>query len=425
MRKILGVSFGGGIVRASLIETGFRRSKPAGSEDVVLPENAGERPAFIVETLKRWKTEHAPYGAVLGLPLEHFSHQLIEMPAMKKADLRSALMFDLEKFLPLPVDEYIFDFVTAPAGPGNLKVLVLSVKKDVVNAYCRYFIEADVEILSVRCNTIDALCAVMDAAGEKGVSGLFVNMTDHTFEVTGLKNSMPVYLKCFSSNIDLAKELERLSELHPGPVYFLGDPGQLITEKFAGRKYHISIANALAGSRTVKPAVNLEFIPWEMIPPPKDYYPHLIGALSGAALVLFLLAGLTTYYKESRTLASIEAKRSAIKDKASKVSVERKKLELLQGDRKALFDFVHRSNVAVRALSDLSNVLSKDAWLINFSVDDKGKLEMEGFSGNTAKLVVELENSKEFKNVSFSAPIIAKEGEERFALKAEVEGLEK
>jgi hypothetical protein len=46
---------------------------------------------------------------------------------------------------------------------------------------------------------------------------------------------------------------------------------------------------------------------------------------------------------------------------------------------------------------------------------------MEGFASRTSDLVVALEKSKAFKNISFSAPIISRDRQERFALKMEVE----
>ncbi len=85
-------------------------------------------------------------------------------------------------------------------------------------------------------------------------------------------------------------------------------------------------------------------------------------------------------------------------------------------------DFQNRSNMSIRILNTLSKILPTDSWIINLSVDDKGRVEMEGFTKKTAGLVLALEKSKAFKNISFSAPIIAKDSEERFALKMEVEG---
>jgi hypothetical protein len=67
-------------------------------------------------------------------------------------------------------------------------------------------------------------------------------------------------------------------------------------------------------------------------------------------------------------------------------------------------------------------VLPKDAWLVSFSADEKGKVEVEGFTKKTSDLVIAIEKSRAIRNVSFSSPIVAKDGEERFSLKLEVDG---
>jgi hypothetical protein len=108
--------------------------------------------------------------------------------------------------------------------------------------------------------------------------------------------------------------------------------------------------------------------------------------------------------------------------KEAGVIEQRKKLESLQSDGRVLLDFLGRSNAAIRALRVLSEVLPKDAWLVSFSADEKGKVEIEGFTKRTSDLVMAIEKSGAIRNVSFSSPIVAKDGEERFSLKLEVGG---
>jgi Tfp pilus assembly protein PilN len=71
-------------------------------------------------------------------------------------------------------------------------------------------------------------------------------------------------------------------------------------------------------------------------------------------------------------------------------------------------------------MRDLSRAVPADTWVINLSVDDKGNIEMEGFSRKTSDLVLALEKAGLFKSIAFAAPIISREGEERFSLKLEV-----
>jgi len=76
--------------------------------------------------------------------------------------------------------------------------------------------------------------------------------------------------------------------------------------------------------------------------------------------------------------------------------------------------------MAIRVLKDLTAVVPDNAWIINLVVDEKGLVEIEGFSRKTSDLVTALDKSKLFKNIAFAAPILFRDGEERFSLKFEV-----
>jgi Tfp pilus assembly protein PilN len=150
------------------------------------------------------------------------------------------------------------------------------------------------------------------------------------------------------------------------------------------------------------------------------YYPQAVAGLVGFALIFYLLTGLLIFYKDYTALKDVEEKRAAIRSRASGMLEAKKKLDLLSGDHQALSGFLGRSTMAARVMSSLSTVLPKEAWLISLTVDDKGAIEIEGFTNRTAALIMALEKSRKFRNVSYTAPIITKDGEERFALKLEV-----
>lgn len=423
MRRILGVSLGAEMLGMEVVESGLTAKKTVKSENRALPAEKEERGPFIAAAFAEWKKEYVPDGAVIGLPLRRFSHQLIDMPTMKRNDLKKALLFELEKYLPLPVDEYLFDFMTLPGERGRTKVLVLSVKKEVVREATGMAAAAGISLLSVRCNTLAALRSLLDIAGEKNVNGLFVHINGDGYEVSGIKNSFPVYLKGYSKNTDMISELERLAVLYPGQAYFMGNADQASAEIFRGKKFRSLVPGALASSAAQKHPLLLDFLPEDLARTGADPYPYLISGLAAASLAIFLLTGATVYYKEWNALKDVEAKRLAIRARSAAVLAQRKKLDALQGDRKALREFRGKSNVAIKVLSELSEVLPKDAWLINIAIDDKGKVEIEGFTRKTSLVISALEKSKAFRNVGFSAPILARDGEERFALRMEVEAL--
>ena len=425
MPKILGVNIDSGSLHASLIDSRFRSVKHVKSERVVLPENREERKSVMLATLTKWQKEYMPAGVVIGLTLQNFSWRIIEMPSMKRADMKKALFFELEKYLPLPMDEYIYDFLVTGTGktaPNMIKIQVFSIKKEILNSLLKIVKEAGMDILSVRCSTTDILCGVMDIGGEKRLEGIFVNATDDAYEIAGLRGSMPLYMKRVPKAAQVKDEIEALAAQYPGRVYVTGPLEQSVTGQFNSRKFQLLTPDLLANSFVKKTPLDLNFLPDEYIKPKKDYYPYIIGGLAAATILLFLLTGVITWYKDRSTLAEVEAKTATIKNKASGIIEAQKKLDLLQNDRSVLLDFQNRSNLSIRILNTLSNTLPTDSWLMNLSIDDKGKVEMEGFTKKTANLVLALEKSKAFKNISFSAPIIAKNSEERFALKMEVEG---
>jgi hypothetical protein len=420
VRRILGVSLENDSVSGAAVDARLRGAKTVELEAVALPAEAGERAEYITETLKRWKREYAPCGVVIGLPLKNFSHQLIDMPTMSRPDMMRALHFELEKYLPVAVDEYLFDFVSMPREKGRAAVLVFSIKREVVNRIAGYAKEAEMDVLSIRAGTAVSLSILMDVADKKDISGLFVNITGSACELVGLKNSLPVYVKGLPMGDGVADEIERLSVLYPGGIYFMGDAEPSIIEKFDGRKFEMPAANALALSEVKRMRYPLNFLPPDLVRRKPDRYPVIIGGFAAATLLLYLLTGMVGYYKDWRALRSIEVKRAAIRSKEAGMLKERKKLESLQSDGRVLLDFLGRSNTAIRALKELSDVLPKDAWLVSFSADEKGKVEIEGFTKRTSDLVIAIEKSRAIRNVSFSSPIVAKDGEERFSLKLEV-----
>jgi len=425
MPKILGVNIDSGSLNASLVESTFRSVKHIKTERTVLPENKEERNSAMLEAMSKWQKELMPAGVVIGLPLQNFSWRTIEMPSMKKTDMHNALYFELEKYLPLPMDEYLYDFIVTGSGKtasNMVKVLVFSIKKDILNGLLKIVIEAGMEILSVRCSTTDVLCGVIDISGEKRLDGIFLNVSDDAYEIAGLHDSMPVYMKKVPKAAEVKDEIAALALQYPGKLYVAGPIDQSVSSEFNSRKFQVLTPDLLASSYVKKTLLNLNFLPVEFIKEKKDHYPYIVGGLAAATILIFLLTGVIAWYKDWRAIGEIEAKISAIKSKASGTIEAQKKLDLLKSDMSALLEFQNKSNVTIRVLSTLSKTLPKDAWLMNLSIDDKGKVEMEGFTAKTSNLVVALEKSNVFKNISFSAPIISKDREERFALKMEVEG---
>ncbi|MCX5692115.1 MAG: type IV pilus assembly protein PilM [Candidatus Omnitrophica bacterium] len=83
----------------------------------------------------------------------------IEMPPMKKEELRSAIKFEGGKYIPFDINEAILDSAVldkSPSGAAN-RVLLVAAKKDRVNGCMEMFKEIGLEIASIGVDTMAML----------------------------------------------------------------------------------------------------------------------------------------------------------------------------------------------------------------------------------------------------------------------------
>lgn len=420
MQRIAGVELSDTRLSATIIESGFRSARILKSLELSLPANKEERESLIADAFTSIKKEYSPKGAVLGIPLKYFTCHAIEIPAMSRSDVRKALLYEMEKYLPLPVDEYIIDFVIKPAGKDKISVFVASVKNTVVLDIIKLLQSYDIAILAVRCSAFSAVSSSIDSSGRKKLTGIFLYSSDNTYDIVVVENSSPIFFKSFDDAAMAGYEIEKHRDLHKGIINVIGNTVYEFTKDLVVKNHHLSISRSLAFSGVKKPLIDFNFTPYSYHKQNIEYYPYILGGLSVVAVVLFLLTSLIAYYKDYRTLQSIESQISSIEEKASAVLQERKRLDQMEKERVFFADFQGRSSIAIKVLSELSRSLPDEAWLVNFTIDDRGLIEIEGFAKKTSDMVIALEKTGLFQNISFTSPIVSKEGEERFAIKMEV-----
>ncbi|MDO8603392.1 MAG: type IV pilus assembly protein PilM [Candidatus Omnitrophota bacterium] len=85
----------------------------------------------------------------------------IEMPPMKREELKSAIKFEGGKYIPFDINEAILDCAILDKGPsGNAnRVLLVAAKKDKVNSYMEIFKDAGLDIANIDVDTVAILNA--------------------------------------------------------------------------------------------------------------------------------------------------------------------------------------------------------------------------------------------------------------------------
>lgn len=125
----------------------------------------------------------------------------IEMPPMKKEELRSAIKFEGGKYIPFDVNEAILDCAVldkSPAGNAN-RVLFVAAKKDKVNGCMEVFKKMGLEIASIDVDAMAMLNAFQRLSLGPKQEGIYamVNIGDKFSNMNIVANTYP----CFTRDI--------------------------------------------------------------------------------------------------------------------------------------------------------------------------------------------------------------------------------
>lgn len=416
--RVAGVSLEDSFLRVSIVDKKFGIIKPVKSEDIKIPPSEQERLSVIKETFQRLKEKYKTDSIVIGLGFNNFSHHIIDMPSLSKADMKNALLYELEKYLPLPPEEYIYDFFSIEKTRNRTKTLILSIRRDRMDGILNAARDSRLNLLSVRCSFIEAINEFIMAA--KMRDAIFIYAAEDAYHIAGLKDQKPILFRTILKGKNVISELERLTESFGGDIYVSGVPDPGLLDKVNTKTFSLSLSNAIALSVLKRPGFELNFIPADFLPVKKDYYPYAIGAITALAVVLFFFTAIYSYYKDYAALSNVEKRIEQIKGKTSGFLEARKKTEFIYEKRKFLYEFREKRSLNIKVLTELSRILPKDAWLTAMSVDEKGKVEIEGFAKRAAGIIEPLSRSKLFKKVEFVAPIVSQDGEEKFSVRMSV-----
>jgi len=139
-KKFKVVSFGESQIEPGIIEQGEIKDE--------------EKLAKIVkEATKKVKTKYV----IASLPEEKAFLQVIKMPMMSEEDLKSAIVFEAENYIPLPVNEVYLDCEIVPPVYNHLKhldVLLAAIPKRTVDLYLRVLKKAGLKPIAFEIESL-------------------------------------------------------------------------------------------------------------------------------------------------------------------------------------------------------------------------------------------------------------------------------
>jgi type IV pilus assembly protein PilM len=175
-RALLGLDIGTSAVRAAQVS---RKTDPPTLErfaTVPLPRGAvagGEIvDAAAVADAVRELLRRGRLGAkrtAIGVANQKVVVRQVELPAMEEAELRSALQFQAQEHIPIPIEEAILDFQIleeslTPEGDRTIKVLLVAAQRDMVSAFVSVGEKAGLDVAAVDLSPFAAVRAVGSTA---------------------------------------------------------------------------------------------------------------------------------------------------------------------------------------------------------------------------------------------------------------------
>jgi general secretion pathway protein L len=383
----------------------------------------------------------------VGIPRRRAVVKAIELPAVAGADVRRMVGFELERHLPFPAADALYDFQVLEAVPDRpVRVLLVAVERRVFERLAQLLREAGLvpRLVDVTIHNVAALPA--PGREQRGEARVFVRVEDTDAELVVVRHGRPIVSRAFPVPPNgkerghvLADELRRsLGSLRTedreavADVTVLGDA--LAVTDWAELPLHTTIAlpEEVAGipeDRRLIPALALalrrpghgtlrtNLMPDELRPHPFPWPLAVTAGLAAVVLLLALAVPAVTLIRDERRLGALDAALARlgpdvreIEKVAASAERARREVEILRG-----FEAQHLRMLPL--LRELTELLPQDVWLTNVSVDKKG-IELAGFANSASQLIPLLEASPTLERVEFTSPVTKGRDREQFRLKA-------
>jgi Tfp pilus assembly protein PilN len=380
--------------------------------------------------------------AQVGLPRRAVVAKAVELPGVPGADLRRMIGFELERHLPYPPSDAVFDFEVLDAGAGRpLRVLLVAVERRSHERVRQLLQEAGLTPRLVGVG-IHGLARLAAREGGRGQIVLWLEATDAELAVIVrgrvlASRAFPVPADGENRERALATEIRRtlavLPETDraevtevvvgglPPPAFDTGTlsllQGVAGPPGIQGSEDARLPALAVALERPEKRPFVANLLPEDLRPRP---FPWPLVATAALALLTVAIGAAipaVTFVNERRTLATLDAQIARLAPQVRRAEQLAAEAERARRELATIRGFEDQGLRPLPVLRELTEMLPADAWLTTLSVDKNG-LELGGFANAAAQLIPLLEASPGFERVEFTSPVTKGRDREQFRLRA-------
>jgi len=424
-----------------------------------------ERDLEIINAIQRFVANQnsSKENVFVALPREKTLMKLLEVPSAVEENLRKALEYELAKHVPFSPEEAAFDFQILEKTEGLLRVLLVVIKKDIVNEYLDLFRRMGIRPVAIEISsTASANLFYYDQNPVGQPSFALIDIRKHFFEFHFFEQgSLTETVQCpFFNENQKAKEVTeayRLSLLKGlGPkdgkqnLFAYGEEvdDPLINDLKEWLSFDITSAPALKKIRTanglqripvsypsiglalrglLKTKWNINLLPVNLRKKVSHIGVYLAVFFCMVSLVLGAALVVRPFLQEREELNRVLAEVKATKPKMDAIEAIQKKREMLEKEVREFETLISEGTSRLNILKELSEILPSTVWIWNMKLKSKD-LEINGFANSASDLIAILDKSSLFEKVEFSSPVTKERRlfgdqteKERFRISAKIE----
>jgi type IV pilus assembly protein PilM len=206
-RSAIGLDIGTSSVRAAELSFGKRGVSLDKFGQVALPPGAvrdGEvvDPYAVSEAIKQlWShTGFSHKQVVVGVANQRVIVRQVELPSMPEKELKEALPFQVQDFLPMPVDQAVLDFfpleeVADPSGQRMLRGLLVAAVREMVLTNVQAVQRAGLRVSSVDLTPFAVLRSLGDAGVADAETVALVDVGSRVTNIVVHRGGLPLFVR--------------------------------------------------------------------------------------------------------------------------------------------------------------------------------------------------------------------------------------
>ncbi len=366
-------------------------------------------------------------GIYLGVSGNMAMLREIEFPAAVKENLGATLTYEMDKYIPLSIDDIYFDYqvIAEQKAEEKIRVLLTAVKKETLDPYLTLVDRLDQGVTGIEI--MPAALANFHLARSNGTfSSALIRYSDEAgAELVIVRNRALVYAKTLSAS-DISEDgkdyltpiRNRFFEVDqkvPLIDYTGNTNGAPVNENlfeqttFTGplpfdleTRMIPAYALALKGIKTLPVQMNLMPHVLRKKPDLTGFYLSLILSV----MLCFALIGWggSRMITQRQQLARMNDKLAGLQNQAGEVASIQSEITRMQGRLAYLRSLVPGNVRVIEILDELSVKIPKTAWVRNVKLSGS-KLTLYGTAQSASELIYLLEESPLFENVEFLSTI--------------------